>query len=66
MKPDPELVDELRKYPEGTALIRYRIAQGEPRVWAVGALHGFDDAKTLRRHLRKWIPSAEFLGYATK
>jgi hypothetical protein len=55
----------LKRYPRDTAIIRFRL-DGEIVTWPIGALAGADSEASLRRHLAKWYPDAEFLECAIK
>ena len=52
------------QYPKGTAIIRYNLA-GEIKDWAIGATSK-DNGRSLRKHLKKWMPEAVFVGWEIK
>jgi hypothetical protein len=45
---------------DGVAVIKYR-ENGEERTWGVGVLIGVDNESTMRTHLARWKPEAEFV-----
>jgi len=45
---------------DGRGIIRYRL-HGVEQEWCVGAHPMKDNADTLRAHLQKWMPEAEFI-----
>lgn len=45
----------------GIAHIQYRDSSGNIRQWSVGVLMGVDNEYTLREHLKKYCPTAEFI-----
>lgn len=52
----------VRAYPVNTALIRLR-QEGKVFDWAVGAGPD-DDEASIRKHVGRWMPFAEFIGVA--
>lgn len=54
----------LDAYPVNTACIWYR-ENGELKSWFIGACEK-DNLETMRAHLAKWRPGAEFAGFALK
>ena len=58
------MTDPLEKYPDDTAEIVY-VLNGEQTVWYIGATAD-DDEASLRAHLQKWIPNAEFISSRIK
>lgn len=38
-------------------------ADGKLFIWSVGAVFNKDDEKSLREHLKHWVPGSKFLGY---
>ena len=55
----------LKNYKAGTACIRYQIG-GKIQNWFVSACYHTDTEESLREHLKKWLPNAEFIGWAIK
>jgi len=55
----------LDKFPDNTAIIRYK-ENGVIGDWAIGADPKKDNEETMRDHLRKWRPNAEFIDCAIK
>ncbi len=49
------------RFEDGQAQIRYR-EDGVVREWGIGAAVGADNDDTLRAHLKRWRPNAEFMG----
>jgi len=62
--PEP-LRELLKNYPRFTGIIRFRYA-GKVYDWAIGAHPKRDNEATLRTHLAKWRPAAEFIECAIK
>ncbi len=56
----------LAEYPKNTGCIRYRDGSGKVKDWFIGAERDRDNEKTLREHLRRYLPAAEFIGWAIK
>lgn len=60
----------MPKYVDGIASIVFRMPDDEPgcvRIWGIGCdAGGLDSPETLRKHLAKWIPKAEFVGVEIK
>jgi hypothetical protein len=54
-----ELSEVIAGYPDGTGIIRYR-KDGRMRDWPVGICRE-DNEESLKRHLKRWIPKAEFV-----
>ncbi len=52
---------EIHEYPRGTAIIYY-FEDGTEKQWAIGA-SVLDNEETLRSHLLRWHPSAQFIRY---
>lgn len=55
----------LKDYLKGTACIRFRLG-GKIRNWFVSAHPRADNEQSLREHLKKRMPCAEFIGWAIK
>ena len=55
----------LAPYPVNTAVISYR-ENGERKLWFIGAIKGLDNYESLKAHLAKVKPKAEFLWWAIK
>ena len=55
----------MDQYPDYTAVIRYKF-NGKVRDWAIGAHPTRDNEETLRQHLLRCLPYAEFLDYGIK
>ena len=55
----------LEPYPTNTAVISYREG-GEQKLWFIGAMKGLDNYESLKAHLAKVKPDAEFLWWAIK
>jgi hypothetical protein len=62
---DPELARRIKEFPRGTGLMMYRY-RGKILFWAVGVCPEKDSEQTLRDHLARYNPEAEFLGCAIK
>ena len=60
------LDDRLAQYPPNTAIIVYQVDDGPVKQWAIGAVDGVDDERTMRAHLERWKPEATFLGCAVR
>ena len=65
-----ETIDEiLDTYPTNTAVISYR-DYGDSgyvqKLWFMGAMKGVDNYESLKEHLAKIKPGAEFLWWAIK
>ncbi len=56
----------LNEYSGNTACIRYRDGSGKIKDWFIGAIPGEDNEETLREHLRRSLPAAEFIGWVIK
>jgi hypothetical protein len=56
----------LDEYPANTACIRYRDGSGKEKDWFIGAIAGIDNEETLKNHLHRHLPAAEFIGWAIK
>jgi hypothetical protein len=52
--------DKRRSTIPGIAIVTYRL-NGLEHTWSIGCLIGEDDEKSIRKHLAKHIPGAEFL-----
>ncbi len=61
-----ELAQKLIEYPANTACIQYRDGSGKVKDWFLGANPKHDNETTLRDHLRRSLPAAEFIGWAIK
>jgi hypothetical protein len=59
-----QLIDIIKQYPKGTAIIRYRL-DGKIKDWPISATEK-DDTQSLKEHLEKWIPGAVFIDYIFK
>lgn len=46
---------------DAIGIIRYRYPTGEEHEWAIGAHASEDNEETLRKHLLRWRPGAEFI-----
>ena len=66
MKMSSELKRLIKKHKANTAIIRYRTPEGKIVTWAIGAIAGKDNEATLREHLNRYYPSAEFIGFVIK
>jgi hypothetical protein len=56
----------LDDYEHGTACIHYRDGSGKVKDWYIGADPVKDNEETLRAHLHRYLPAAEFVGWAIK
>lgn len=56
----------LNDYPSNTGCIRYRDGSGKVKDWFIGAIPGRDNEETLREHLKRHLPAAEFIGWVIK
>lgn len=56
----------LAKYPRNTACILLDDGSGKVKDWFISALPKCDNEATLRAHLAKYNPNAEFIGWAIK
>lgn len=56
----------LDAYKPDTACIHYRDGSGKVKDWFIGAKRGVDNEATLRAHLKRHLPAAEFVGWAIK
>lgn len=63
---DPLPLTTLDDYPPMTGLIRYRDGCGKVKDWFLGAHPEKDNEETLKAHLHKHLPAAEFIGWAIK
>lgn len=61
-----EMLETIDDFPLGTAVIVYRDGSGVVKDWAIGADPEMDDEKSLRAHLAKHLPAAEFIDFAIK
>ncbi len=59
-------LDVLADYPPNTGCIRYRDGSGKLKDWFIAATVSQDTEDTLREHLRKNLPAAEFIGWVIK
>lgn len=59
------LLTLLDAYPSGTGVIRYRDGSGKEKDWFIGVTAD-DNEATLREHLKKHLPAADFVGWAVK
>ena len=57
--------DLLIDYPPSTACIRWRDGLGQVKDWFISA-SAKDTEETLRAHLQRFIPGAEFVGWVFK
>jgi len=60
-------MDILQDYPADTACIRY-LKRDNFKIldWYIGAKKDLDNEYTLREHLQRHFPNAEFIGWALK
>lgn len=63
-RPFPRVVDVLAGYDVGTAVIRFR-RNGQWFDWPVGIAEA-DTIDTLREHLSRYLPDADFVGAVMK
>ena len=56
----------LSEYPKYTACIRYRDGSGKVKDWFIMAHPGKDNEQTIRDHLHRNMPAAEFIGWVIK
>lgn len=40
-----------------------KMKDGTVREWSIGAVYGFDNDRTLRAHVSRWIPGAELVSF---
>lgn len=61
-----QLLNELTKYPLGTAMAAVRL-KGDFRLlfWPFHVARG-ETAETLRVHIKRWFPGVEFVSAAVK
>ena len=62
----PDAMKALTEYPAKSGCILYRDGSGVLKTWVVGADPAQDDEASLREHLRRSLPAAEFVGFAIK
>ena len=58
-----DLTEEIKRYPNNTAIIRLRNLDGEIVDWAISAHSERDNEKTLKRHLSACRPGTEFIDF---